>query len=192
MGNQVKRYWAIKIRVLRKVFSKQFCFIRCRRQHLWAVEKRWFSRFTLFENTISTSPKATRAKFLGSNRLFCLIKICMFSSFKNPFSMITSLSEHYFSSRFILLVQMKKVISLSYDSNWSSWKPWRWVRLDLIFSMIYTLILTWTHSQNSLAVQEATSPPTEHLSNDHEDHPNQHKNSHNLCDEMRHPVVNLI
>ena len=24
--------------VLRKVFSKHFCFIRCRRQHLWAIE----------------------------------------------------------------------------------------------------------------------------------------------------------
>ena len=28
----------LKIGVLRKVFSKQFCFIRCRRQHLSAVE----------------------------------------------------------------------------------------------------------------------------------------------------------
>ena len=32
----------------------------------------------------------------------------------------------------------------------------------------------------------------EHLSNDHEDHPNQHKNSHKLCDEMGHPIVNLM
>ena len=30
---------------------------------------------------------------------------------------------------------MKKVISMKYDSSTSSWKPWRWVRLDLIFSM---------------------------------------------------------
>ena len=30
----------------------------------------------------------------------------------------------------------------------------------------------------------------EHLSNDHEDRPNQHKNSHKLCDEMGHPAVN--
>ena len=28
----------IMIRVLRKVSSKQFCFIRCRRQHPWATE----------------------------------------------------------------------------------------------------------------------------------------------------------
>ena len=32
----------------------------------------------------------------------------------------------------------------------------------------------------------------EHLSNDHEDCLNQHKNSHKLCDEMGHPVVNLM
>ena len=31
----------------------------------------------------------------------------------------------------------------------------------------------------------------EHLSNDHEDHPNQHENNHKLCDETGHPIVNL-
>ena len=32
----------------------------------------------------------------------------------------------------------------------------------------------------------------EHLSNDHKDCPNQHKISHKLCDEMEHPIVNLM
>ena len=32
----------------------------------------------------------------------------------------------------------------------------------------------------------------EHLSNDHEDHPNLHKNIRKLCDEMGHPTVNLM
>ena len=31
-----------------------------------------------------------------------------------------------------------------------------------------------------------------HLSNDHEDHPNQLKNSHKLCDELGHPVLSLL
>ena len=31
-----------------------------------------------------------------------------------------------------------------------------------------------------------------YLSNDDEDHPNQHENSHKLCDEMGHPVDNLM
>ena len=35
----------------------------------------------------------------------------------------------------LLLVQTKKVISMNYSSSTSSWKPWRWVRLDLILTM---------------------------------------------------------
>ena len=31
--------------------------------------------------------------------------------------------------------KQKKVISMNYDSSTSSWKPWRWMRLDLIFSV---------------------------------------------------------
>ena len=37
--------------------------------------------------------------------------------------------------RFILLIQTKKVISMNYGSSTSSWKPRRWVRLDLILTM---------------------------------------------------------
>ena len=32
----------------------------------------------------------------------------------------------------------------------------------------------------------------EHLSNDHEDHPNQHEISHKLCDETGHLVLSLL
>ena len=32
----------------------------------------------------------------------------------------------------------------------------------------------------------------EHPSNDHKDHPNQHENSDKLCDEMGHPVDDLM
>ena len=31
-----------------------------------------------------------------------------------------------------------------------------------------------------------------HLSNDHKDRPNQHENSHKLCDGTQHPFVNLM
>ena len=54
----------------------------------------------------------------------------------------------------------------------------------------YTSIPTWTHSQNSPAAAEALSVkkfPMEHLSNDHKDGPNQHKNSHELCRERSSP-----
>ena len=80
-------------------------------------------------------PKVPRAKLLGKDEFLCLISICKFSSFKNPFATITILSELYFRFRkFILLVQTKKVICMNYGSR-SSWKLWRWLRLDLILSM---------------------------------------------------------
>ena len=37
-GKICRDTWVIKIRVLRKDFSKQLCFIRCRRQHLQPAE----------------------------------------------------------------------------------------------------------------------------------------------------------
>ena len=51
---------------------------------------------------------------------FCFSSVCKFGSFKNPFAMTTSLPELYFRfRRFILLVQMKKVISMNYGSSTS-------------------------------------------------------------------------
>ena len=50
--------------------------------------------------------------------------------------MITGLPELYFTFRkFILLVQTKKAISINYGSSTSCWKPWRWVRFNLILTV---------------------------------------------------------
>ena len=85
---------------------------------------------------MSNSTKVPRAKFLGIDGLSCFISICKFGSFKNPFVKITSLSKLYFRfRRLILLVQMKNVIFMNFDSSTNSWKLWRWVRLDLIPTM---------------------------------------------------------
>ena len=56
-----------RLELLRKVFSEQFCFIRCRRQHIWAGG---CNRFTFVENTITNSLKVPTAKFLGSDGIF--------------------------------------------------------------------------------------------------------------------------
>ena len=73
---------------------------------------------------------------VSGNGLFCFISTRKFGSFKNPLATVTSLSELYFRiKRLILLVQKKKKISMNYGCSTRSWKPWRWMRLDLIFSM---------------------------------------------------------
>ena len=75
-----------------------------------------------------------KARFLGSNRCFCITSICEFGSFKNLFTTLTSLSELYLGFRRFLLVQTK-VICMNYGSSRSCWKPWRWLRFDLIITM---------------------------------------------------------
>ena len=52
-------------------------------------------------------------------------------------------------SRFILLVQMKRVISINHGDEWGLTWYFLWG--------IYTSIPAWTHSQNSLAAAEAVS-----------------------------------
>ena len=59
---------------------------------------------------------------------------------------------------------------------------------------IYTSIPIRTHSQNSLAAVEALSLKiSSHgtLPSDYKEHPNQHENSHKLCDEKEHLVLSL-
>ena len=57
---------------------------------------------------------------------------------------------------------------------------------------IYTSIPTWTYSQNWLAAEEALSLKISSHGTSlkwSQSHPNQHTNSHKVCDEMGHPVM---
>ena len=61
--------------------------------------------------TLLAIRQVSRAKFLRSNGLFCFIWMCKFGSFKNPFPIITRLSELkacvcYFLSMFLFFHQM--------------------------------------------------------------------------------------
>ena len=122
-------FWVFKIRVLQILFSN------------FALSDAEDNTSKLFngggvgdlpENNLSGSLKVFRAKLLGSDWLFCFISKCKFGSFKNPFAMITSLSR----------LEFQKICSVGtneksdfYGSSISSWKSWKWVRLDLIFTM---------------------------------------------------------
>ena len=158
LGLEGKDARIIKIRVLRKVISKQSCFIRCRRQHLWANENRNYIRFT-FENIISNSPKVRRAKVLASDVFFCFSSIFKFGSFKNPFAKITSLSEFYFRfKRFTLLIQTKKWFLWSMTGAQAAENHGdMWGLTWYLWWGVYASIPTWTHLQNSLAAAEALS-----------------------------------
>ena len=80
-----------------------------------------------------------RAKFLGGNGLFCFITYASLAASRSPLQWLlaclnfTLEAEDLSQKRFG--ANKKKVISMGYGSSTSSWKPWKWVGLDLIFSM---------------------------------------------------------
>ena len=80
---------------------------------------------------LQTSPEPSFWEVMHS----FFISICKFGSLKKPFVIITSLSELYFRFRRLVLLVQTKAISMSYCSSTSTWKPRRWARFDLIFSM---------------------------------------------------------
>ena len=79
---------------------------------------RLLNRGGIADLTFYNLPNIQRAKFLGSDGLFCFISICKFGNFQNTFATIISLSELYLRFRtFILLVRSKKVVSITTASK---------------------------------------------------------------------------
>ena len=121
------------IRVLRKLFSKQFCFIRFRRQPedntSGPLNRRDIADLTLLRTLLAIRQKSREPRFWEVIDSFVLLAHASLAASRNL------LQLSFRIRRFVLLVQTKKVISMNYDSITSSWKSWRWVRIDLIFSM---------------------------------------------------------
>ena len=135
------------MRTVRKVFSKQFCFIICEKLPLWTAGLRKYSIFTFVESTINDLPKVQ--SFQDVIKCF-FISICKFDNFKDPFAMITSLSELTLDSD--LLCWWIMAGAQAAENHGDEWG----LTLNLWLG-IYTSIPTWTKSQNSLAAAEKVS-----------------------------------
>ena len=107
-----KDTWVIKISVFRKVFSKLFCIIRNRRQNLWAVESGGIADLPLLKTLLAIRQKSCESNFWETIDSFVLLSYAS-STASRTLTTITSLSELYFGIRFMLLAQMKKVISMN-------------------------------------------------------------------------------
>ena len=85
--------WVIKIRSLRNVFSKQFCFIRYRRG-IADLNRGYIVDLPLLRTLLVTDQKSWELSFWKVIDYFPFSRVCNFGSFKNPFARITSLSQH--------------------------------------------------------------------------------------------------
>ena len=164
---------------------------------------RWIEDFPLLRILLAICLKSREPNFLKvMDSSFS--SICKFSSFKNPFETINILSELYFRlRRFILLAQTKKVISMNYCSNTSCWKPWWWVRFDLILMMRDIYISFNLNPLTELTSSSSSSSSSRSTEFKHilpwnisqiimTTIPRGHKNSHKPCHEMGHPVLTLL
>ena len=90
-----------KFRAQRKVFRKQFCFIRCKRQHL--VQMIGIVDLPSLGTLLAIPKKLQKPSFWEAIDS-CFISINKFGSSKNPFEAITSLSEFHFTCRIFILL----------------------------------------------------------------------------------------
>ena len=114
-----------RLEFLEKFFYKLRCFIRSKRQHSGPSNRGGIVDLPFLRILLEILQKTSEPsswEVMDS----CFSSICKFGSFKNLFSMITSLTELYFRfRRFTLLVKTKKVISMNYGNSTSCSEQWR-------------------------------------------------------------------
>ena len=130
-GNETPE--ASRLEFVEKVLANNFALSDGEGNTSSSLNRRGIAELPLLRTLLAIRQQSWKPSFWKVMDYFVL---CKFGNFKIPFAMIISLSKLYFRfRRFILLVQMKKVISMNYGSSTSSWKPWRWMRFDLILTM---------------------------------------------------------
>ena len=98
----------IKIRVQRKILSKKFALSDAEDNTSGPLNRGGIADLPLLRTLLAIRQKSREPSF-WEVRDSCFISLCKFGSFKNPFAMITSLSELYLRiRRFFSLVQTKK------------------------------------------------------------------------------------
>ena len=150
---------------------------------------------TLFRTLLAIHQKSREPNFWEVMDS-CFISTCNFGSFKNPFATITSLSELYFTiRRFIILVQKKKwflwpmVAAQGAENNGDEWGLTWYFLWGIYINSNLNQLTKFTSSSRSTKFKDILPW---NISQMITKTPNQHKISHKLCDEMEHPIVNLM
>ena len=116
----------------------------------------------------------------------CFVSICKFGHLKNPFAMITSLSELYiqeiYSDFYELWQQYKQQKTIEMSEAWPD------TQMRDINSNLNPITKFTSISRNA---EFKDIIPWNYL-NQHKNHSIHHANRHRLCDKTRHPIVSLM
>ena len=112
--------WVIKIRVLRKVFRKQFCFIRCRRQHLNRGD---IANLPLLRTLLAIRQKSWEPSFWEVMDSFVLLAYASLAASRALLQrLLACLNFSLESEDLSFWYKWKKVISMNCGSSTSSWR----------------------------------------------------------------------
>ena len=135
-GKEIPESW--RLQFLEKFSGSNFALPDAEGNTSRLLNRGGMADLALLRTLLAIHQKSQEPCVWGSDGIFCFISIYKFGSIKNPFTMITSLSELYFRFRkFILLVQMKKVISKLMDLKQRVERAWsRSINQSLFFSFL--------------------------------------------------------
>ena len=89
----------------------------------------------LLRTLITIRQKSREPSFWKAIKYFVLIEYARLAASRTFFAIITSLFEFYLRFKNLLYWYKQKCVFYELQQSKSSWKPCRWVRLDLIFTM---------------------------------------------------------
>ena len=152
---------------------------------------RWrkYSRFTFIENTISNFPKVSSfvllvyASSVASRTILWRLLFCLNFTFDSEDFVSTNEKGHFREP----WQQHKQLKTMEISEAWSDTLILTMKDIYIIFNL--NPLIKFISSSRSTEFKDTLF---EHLSNYNIDHPNQHKNSHKLYNETRHPVLSLM
>ena len=104
---------------------------------------RRYSRFTFIENTIAICLKSAEPSFWEAMNLFVLLAYASLAASRTLLQqLLTYLKFPLDSEDSFCWYKQKKRISINYGSSTRSWKPWKWVRIDLQLTMTDIYIIS--------------------------------------------------
>ena len=135
-GKTDKDTHVIKIRVFIKVFIKQFCFIRYRPQRHQTIEWGGIADLPLLRTLLAIRQRSWEPIFWEVMGSFVLLAHERLAAARTVLQRLLACLNFTLESEDLSFWYKRKCDFYElWQQRTSNWKPWRWVRLDLVLSM---------------------------------------------------------
>ena len=124
----------MKIRVLRNVFGN-FTLSDTEHSTSGPLNRGGIVDLPLLRALLAINQKSLEPNFWEVRDSLVLVAYASLAASRNLLQQLLTCLNFSFDWEDLFCKYKKKVISMNYGTSTSSWKPWRWVRFDLILTM---------------------------------------------------------